>query len=95
VHRILDVGNLLAGVSMKSGVSPFPHPLDQFFGFFTRGISPEAERTANPVQTCHLEGVVGKPVRGFKAQRLDQELVELPQLIAAICDGFNRSKRPL
>jgi serine/tyrosine/threonine adenylyltransferase len=27
---ILDVGKLLAGVSMKSGVSPFPHPLDQF-----------------------------------------------------------------
>jgi len=29
-QRILDVGNLLAGVSMKSRVSPFPHPLDQF-----------------------------------------------------------------
>jgi len=37
------------------------------FGFFyTRGISPEAERTANPVQTCHLEGVVGKPVGGSR-----------------------------
>jgi hypothetical protein len=29
-QRVLDVGNLLAGVSMKPRVSPFPHPLDQF-----------------------------------------------------------------
>ena len=29
-QRILDVGDLLAGVCMKSGVSPAPHPFDQF-----------------------------------------------------------------
>jgi hypothetical protein len=29
-QRILDVGNLLAGGSMKSRVLPFHHPLDQF-----------------------------------------------------------------
>lgn len=29
-QHILDVGNLLAGEGMKSGVSPVLHPLDQF-----------------------------------------------------------------
>jgi hypothetical protein len=29
-QRILDAGNLLAGVRVKSGMSPRFHPLDQF-----------------------------------------------------------------
>jgi len=42
-----------------------------FFGFFyTRGISPEAERTANPVQTTAVFGMV--PTMDQRDDKVDQ-----------------------